>query len=473
MNNKTFFTIHHKDHSWNCIFLLIYSAIIIILGSCDSFTQTDMPSSELNTSAVFEEINTANSAMSSVFAKIRDNGMLCGKQTGMSREIGLYSDELNWYGNSTQSSANFYTNTLIPSHPTLLTWWNNAYSQIYAANAVIEGVAGSKKLQQADKDRLTGQAKFARAYIYLYLCELWGDVPYVIGTDYKFNSTVNRLPLHEIYSKIIEDLQEASALLPKEYSNPARTLPNSYAAKALLARVYLYQGDWVNADSYATMIINNTAMYPWVTELNEVFLKESTTTIWQYAPRSATRNTDDGTTFIFNSGPPLTVALTKDLVDAFESGDQRRFKWIRSIVKGTSTWYHAYKYKKLGTNATQTEFTIVLRLAEMYLIRAEARVQQEALAPAREDLNKIRNTAGLENTTATSKEEILEAILRERRAEFFTEFGHRFMDLKRLGVLDRELTDKKASWQSTDRLLPIPQRELNLNPNLEPQNTGY
>ncbi|MDL2145070.1 RagB/SusD family nutrient uptake outer membrane protein [Flavobacterium tructae] len=473
MNNKTFFIVPYKEHSLNSIFLLIYSAIVIMLGSCDSFTQTDMPAAELNTAAVFEEINTANSAMSSVFAKIRDNGMLSGKQTGMSREIGLYSDELNWYGNSTQSSANFYTNTLIPTHPTLLTWWNNAYSQIYAANAVIEGVAGSKKLHQEDKDRLIGQAKFARAFIHFYLCQLWGDVPYVTRTDYKFNSTLSRLPLPELYSKIIEDLQEASSLLPEVYSDPARTLPNSYAAKALLARVYLNLGDWANAEANTTQLISNTAIYPWEEDLNEVFLKESTTTIWQYAPRSATRNTDDGTTFIFNSGPPLAVALTNDLINAFESGDKRKLKWIRSIVKGTSTWYHAYKYKKMGTNTPQTEFTIVLRLAEMYLIRAEARARQGELNTAREDLNKIRNTAGLENTTAISQEEILQAILRERRVEFFTEFAHRFMDLKRFGALDKELTEKKASWQSTDRLLPIPQRELNLNPNLEPQNTGY
>lgn len=473
MKNKTFFKIRHEDHSWDLIFFLICSFLLSILNSCDSFTETDMPTAELNTTAVFEEINTANSAMTSIFAKIRDNGMLTGKTNGMSREMGLYSDELTWYGNSAQSSANFFTNTIIPTHSTLATWWNNAYSQIYAANAVIEGVSASKKLKQEDKDRLIGEAKFVRAFIHFNLSELWGNVPYVTGTEYKFNSTIHKLPLQEVYSKIIEDLKEASVLLPQEYTDPTRTLPNSYAVKALLARVYLNQGDWTNAAANSTAIINNTMTYQWITELNDVFLKESTTTIWQYGPRTATRNTDDGTTFIFNSGPPLAVALTNDLVNAFESGDQRKQKWIRSRSKGTNIWYHAYKYKKTGSSTPQTEFTIVLRLAEMYLIRAEARARQGELDGAKEDLNRIRNTAGLANTTAITQEEILEAILRERRVELFTEFGHRFMDLKRFGVLDKELTDKKASWQSTDRLLPLPQRELNLNPNLEPQNNGY
>ncbi|GAA6765739.1 hypothetical protein AAFH68_16770 [Flavobacterium sp. CGRL1] len=115
----------------------------------------------------------------------------------------------------------------------------------------------------------------------------------------------------------------------------------------------------------------------------------------------------------------------------------------------------------------------MIRLAEMYLIRAEARARQGELSNSKEDLDKIRNTAGLSNTTAAAQEEILDAILRERRVEFFSEFGHRFLDLKRFGALDKALSSKKASWQTTDRLLPLPQRELNLNPNLEPQNTGY
>lgn len=472
MNTKPFLTSHHNQSVGLKVYTLILGILLIMCYSCDSFTQTDMPLAELNSKSVFEEVNTAEAAMNNVFAQIRDNGMLTGKVSSLSREIGLYTDELTWYGNSAQASANFYTNTLIPTHPTLASWWNSAYSQIYAANAVIEGV-GLSKLKQADKDRLIGEALFARAFLHFYLSQLFGDVPYVTATDYKFNSAVHRLTLPEVYVKIIEDLEKAAALLPQNYIDPARTIPNSYAAKALLARVYLSQGNWPLAAENASAVLNNTQTYQWVTELSDVFLKESTTTIWQYAPRSATRNTDDGSTFIFNSAPPLAVALTSDLINAFEAGDQRKQKWIRSRTRGTSIWYHAYKYKKTGSTTPQTEFTIVLRLSEMYLIRAEARARQGELSNSKDDLNKIRNTAGLSGTAAVTQEQILQAILRERRVELFTEFAHRFLDLKRFGVLDQVLSSKKASWQSTDRLLPIPQRELNLNPNLEPQNSGY
>lgn len=447
--------------------------IVLWFNSCNEFTEIDTPVSELNTAAVFEEKNTSYSAMANVFAQMRDNGMLTGKTTGMQKEMGLYADELTWYGNSAQSSANFFNNTLIPTHPTLSTWWNNSYSQIYATNAVIEGVAASTKLLEADKALLTGEAKFARAFLHFYVLQLWDNVPYITGTDYTYNSTVKRLPTAEVYAKIIEDLESAITLLPEAYINPTRVRPNSYAAQALLARVYLYAGMWPEAANSASAVLNNTAIYTWVTDLNTVFLKGSTTTIWQYASRTPTRNTDEGTTFIFNSGPPNSVALTSSLVNAFEAGDQRKTKWIRSISKSNSTWYHAYKYKKTGSNTPQVEFSIVLRLAEMYLIRAEARARQGELANAKDDLNVIRNTAGLGNTTAATQDEILNAILHERQVELFSEFGHRFFDLRRFTALDQTLSGVKADWNNTDKLLPLPQIELNLNPNIGPQNPGY
>jgi hypothetical protein len=447
--------------------------IAILVDGCDAFTESDVPVSELNTAAVFEEKNTAYSAMANVFAQMRDNGMLTGKTTGMQKEIGLYSDELIWYGNSTQGSANFFYNTLSPTHLSLATWWNNSYSQIYAANAVIEGVAGSKNLLQADKDELTGEAKFARAFVHFYVLQLWGDVPYITGTDYTYNSTVKRLPIAAVYARIIEDLESAITLLPKEYVNSTRVIPNSYAAQALLARVYLYAGMWAEAANTASVVLNKADTYVWVSDLNSVFLKGSTATIWQYAPRSATRNTDEGTTYIFNAGPPNSVALTNSLINSFEAGDQRKSKWIRLITKGSSNWYHAYKYKKTGSNTPQVEFSIVLRLAEMYLIRSEARARQGELSNAKDDLNVIRNTAGLGNTTAVTQDEILDAILHERQVELFSEFGHRFFDLRRFDALDKTLSGVKADWNNTDNLLPLPQTELNLNPNIGPQNPGY
>lgn len=447
--------------------------IIFGLAGCDHFSETDMPVSELSASEVFEDKNTANAAMTNIYAQIRDNGLLTGKINGVSREMGLYTDELYWYGSSSLPSTHFYNNTLLPSMSGIWSWWNTSYSQIYAANAVIEGIKASKKLMKTDKDQLTGEALFIRGLIHFYLLQLWGNIPYVTTTEYQKNTNVIRMPSDEVYAHIIEDLKNAETFLSEDYNTAGRVRPNAFAVKALLARVYLYNRIWGEAANNASAVLNNTEMYVWQNNIDNVFLKGSTETIWQFMPRTATRNTDEGATFIFSSGPPPLVALSNDLINAFESGDLRKSKWTRAISNGTGIWYHAYKYKRASTSSPSQEYSILMRLAEQYLIRAEARAQQKDLTGAKEDLNKIRNRAGLDDTNALTQTDILAAILRERRIEFFTEYGHRFFDLKRAGQLDASLSGLKPNWNSTDRFLPIPEMELNLNPNIAPQNPGY
>jgi hypothetical protein len=161
------------------------------------------------------------------------------------------------------------------------------------------------------------------------------------------------------------------------------------------------------------------------------------------------------------------------LVQSFTADDLRLSNWAKSVTDGTSVWYHAFKYKQQDYTPVSVEYSIIFRLAEQYLIRAEARANQGDLIGAKEDLDKIRNRAGLKNTTAASKEEILQAILLERKLELFTEHGHRFFDLKRFGKLDSELSPVKTGWKTTAKLFPLPQSELSANPNLQPQNPGY
>ncbi|WP_084404243.1 RagB/SusD family nutrient uptake outer membrane protein [Flavobacterium tegetincola] len=190
-------------------------------------------------------------------------------------------------------------------------------------------------------------------------------------------------------------------------------------------------------------------------------------------PRTDGQNTQEGETFIFTSGPPPTVALSDQLLNDFEIGDQRKIQWVKTIIDGSDSWSHVNKYRQKSNTSGAMEYSVVFRLAEQYLIRGEARAQQGDLIGAKEDLNKIRNTAGLANTTALSKSDILTALLQERKVELFTEMGHRFFDLKRTNQLDAALTVVKPGWNTTDRLFPLPESEISLNPNLNPQNNGY
>lgn len=446
---------------------------ILLLVRCDNYVAVDLPPSQLTSTAVFENKTTANAAMTSIYSKIRDSGILSGSTTGLSNELGNYADELVFYGNISNATQNFYNNTILASNTTISVWWSNSYNEIYAANAVIEGVAKSTSLKTADKNQLTGEALFVRGLIHFYLLNLYGDIPYITTTDYRQNSVVGRMATSVVYARIIDDLSQSITLLPVDYISVERVRPNKAVAQALLARVYLYTGAWAEAANAASAVLNNTTLYAWENNLDNIFLKESTTTLWQLMPAYDGENTMDGATFIFTSGPPKLVALSNTLVAAFEPGDQRRNHWVSAVTKGTSTWYHANKYKERSMTVSSLEYSILFRLAEQYLIRAEARAQQGDLIGAKEDLNKIRNTAGLGDTPAISQEQILDAIQRERRVELFTELGHRFFDLKRTNRLDPVLFPIKAGWDTTDKLFPIPESELLVNPNLAPQNAGY
>lgn len=445
-------------------------AMLLLLISCDNFVDVDLPVSQLTSGAVFEDTTTANAAMAGLLAKLRNSGVLAGNSIGMSSFLGLYTDEFDYYQQN--SVNNFYNNSLVAGDSQISDIWNKSYNQIYLANSIIEGLKNSTNITPADKNQLLGEAIFIRALLHFTLTNLYGDIPYIISTDYLQNSKVSKITTDRIYEYCVNDLNEAIGLLPENYVSNERIRPNQGTAKALLARVYLYMPLYPEASNTASAVINSP-LYKNENDLDKIFLKGSTTTIWQFMPSLAGKNTDEGELYIFTSGPPPIVALKPDFITAFEQGDKRKTKWTTEVNNGTDTWYYASKYKERSSTATSVEYSVIFRLAEQYLIRAEARLYQGDLIGAKEDLNKIRNTAGLGNTVAVSPEDIIADILKQRRFELFTEFGQRFFDLKRTGKLDETLTASKPGWKTTDRLWPLPALELSANPNLKPQNQGY
>lgn len=456
---------HHKTR--------LLAGLAVFFSACSNFTDIDLPSSQLTTDAVFESKATANAAMVDIYSKIRERGLLTGYTTGLTRQLGLYTDELQYYGISGTPQANFYQNALLGSGSEISELWNSSYSQIYAANSVLEGVKASVSLSSTDRQQLTGEALFVRALLHFYLVNCFGPIPYVTGTDYKKNSVVQRSSENTVFSLIKNDLEQSVNLLPLNYVASDRIRPNKGAALALMARLCLYMERWDESSNYASAVLNQTELYSWPVALDLVFLKDSHSTIWQLMPAAAGRNTYEGNTSIFTQGPPSSVAISPQLLNAFTNNDQRKSQWLKAVTNGTSAWYHPYKYKRQSTTATSMEYSVVLRISEQYLIRAEARAHSGDLIGAKEDLNKIRNQAGLPNTQAVSSEEIIDAIISERRLELFTEHGHRFFDLKRTGRLNTELSVVKPQWKNTNRLFPLPETELLLNSNLKPQNEGY
>lgn len=452
--------------------LLMMFTLVISLNSCDDFVNVDAPNSQLTTQAVFEDALTATVALTDIYAKMRENGFVSGRPNGFTCLAGTYADDLVSYEIGNSTSESFFNNSLLSTNPSINTLWRNTYSQIYAANAVIEGVNNSSSLSESVKNQIRGEALFLRAFLHFHLMSVFGDIPYIKTTDYIANSKVTRMSSELVFHEIISDLEFALNGVNMSYIDASRTRPNKTAIQAFLARVYLYYGDYAEASNMASAVLNATSLYQLEPNLDTEFLKQSRATIWQLSPGAAGANTYEGNSFIFFTGPPTKFSLTQNLVAQFETNDLRRSHWVKSISNGSQVWYHAYKYKKDIATSTSVENSIVLRLAEQYLIRAEARAKQGDLIGAKEDLNVIRLRAGLSNTTAVTIEQVLSAILQERRLELFTELGHRFLDLKRLNLLDSVL-GAKSGWSTNDRLWPLPKAEMDANPFLVPQNTGY
>lgn len=208
-------------------------------------------------------------------------------------------------------------------------------------------------------------------------------------------------------------------------------------------------------------------------DLNKTFLKDSKSAILQWMPADIGINTLEGQYFIFTALPPANVALSNTLLNSFEPNDQRKQKWIKTLSNSQGSYSHPFKYKLNNKTTASQEYSVVLRVEEAYLILAESNNELGNTAEALGHLNIIRSKSGLGILNSTSQSTIRAAIFEERRHEFFTEFGHRFFDLKRSGQLNSKLSSLKPNWKSYMEVLPLPERELLANPKLKPQNNGY
>jgi len=469
--------------------LSVVSAMSLMVTGCKKFVQVPTPITSLNSANVYNSDATAAAVLTGIYTNISSTGVTSGLGA-TSVYCGLSADEYTLYDPASEPAyVPFYVNALTNVNTAGGNFWV-LYQTLYVANSAIEGLTGNNNLTPAVDQQLLGEAKFVRAFCYFYLVNLYGDVPLVIGTDYKSNELLSRTPKAQVYEQIVADLKSAQTLLSDQYLdgtllNPTseRVRPTKWAAAALLARTYLYTGDWADAQNEASLVISNTAVYSLIS-LNNVFLKNSSEAIWQLQPVNSRQNTPDGLFFILPaSGPSVSrpVHLSNSLIGSFELNDQRLSSWVNSVkttVGGiATTYYYPYKYKVNTPGAPVTEYEMVLRLGEQYLIRAEAEANNSDTNDAVNDLNVIRKRAGLANYAgATDKSSLLTAILHERQVELFSEWGHRWLDLKRTSVVDVVMPiatpQKGGTWQSSKQLYPLPKADLQDDPNLV-QNPGY
>jgi starch-binding outer membrane protein, SusD/RagB family len=255
-----------------------------LLSSCTSFTEVAAPQTQITSSAVFEEKSSANAALSDIYSRIREEGVVTGTNTGGTVLLANYSDDLLFYGTNVNIEQ-FAKHSLLPSNTYINTLWRNTYSPIYATNAFLDGMRASVNITGEDRDRFMGEALFIRAFLHFYLVNMFGEIPYIKTTDYAFNSTVSKTTVAEVYHQILDDLTQARALIPDTYPTAEPVRPNKAVVTALLARVYLYTQDWQNAADNASTVINNTK-YSWQNDPSAEFLKTNPAILWALHPDS-------------------------------------------------------------------------------------------------------------------------------------------------------------------------------------------
>jgi tetratricopeptide (TPR) repeat protein len=368
------------------------------------------------------------------------------------------------FGGTFVAPGEFYDKSILTTNLFAEEIWTDSYYTINVANNVLGAI---DKVETAKKGRVEGEALFIRASLYFELVRLFAKayndgtpasnpgVPLVLTATRNVDdaSFVRRNTVAEVYTQILADLTKAESLLPATNGLYA----SKGAAAAMLSRVYLQQGNYASARDAANRVITSNRY-----ALNQ-FYEQSFNNINTNTPEnifSTQVTSQDGTNSlqIFYSLAPGgrgdIEILTKHL-QQYEAADERQVMFYQS---GGQIFN--------GKNDEQFANVPIIRLAEMYLTRAEAnlRLGTSVGATPLEDVNRVRARVALAPLTATTL--TVNAILRERKLELMFE-GHLLHDLKRTGR-----TIGSIPFNANRLVLPIPQREIDANKSLV-QNAGY
>lgn len=472
---------------------------VLAFSSCEDLLDTQ-PKQSLTPATAYADAKGYESLVFAAYAKLRAFGYY-GQTINIAPEI--MADNLRVIANTGRyigQEANADRSHINLWDFNTINNFRGVYSGINEANIVlseIEEIPGD----QALKDRLKGEAHFLRALFYFDLARVYGYEPgkevngwnasVVIrtepvtsfsGADLKARST-NR----EVYDLIIADLQTSIGLLPVA----AKASPNVYraskgAAEALLARVYLYDSKFAEAAAMATQAMTTSGLANdgtglltpanYVTAFSTFPNPES---LFEIEIRSVDWSTVDGVnnsmaSLTSNALPSAQFILTvaPELYAAYEANDIRKAAWTETTRSGaTGVVYRSNKW--LGAKGDFLQNLPIIRGAELYLVRAEARYRTGDAAGSRADLNALRSKRGLGPVDpGLTAENLFAQILKERRVEFVLE-GHRWFDLKRNGLpIPKSGSFQPVPYADYRILAPIPQDQLTLNSALK-DNPGY
>lgn len=457
---------------------ILFALSVLVLSSCDNTLDLG-PEDSLTPDIIFSTEALSRNAVTGMYSTLQSSNVLSGIPDTMTE---WQADNVEFVGSFPTFSEVYMYNTL-SDNVSILNIWNSTYFSINQSNMIILNVptVADPEFSDASKNDLVGQARFVRALMYFKLSQMFGkqlkqdptgnslSVPLVTEP---YQGTVNvpaRATLSEVYTLIEEDLLFAQGAI----TNTLKSRATSASATALLARLYLYQERWSEAANSATAVINTSGIS--LATDYAFYNNASTEHIFQVQNIPGDAGFAESFSKLYSPtafGGRGDAPFSANLISAFEATPADvRFALSRSGVDASNrTSLFTTKYPNGQAN---TDDPNVLRVSEMYLIRAEANFRDNSAigdTPV-SDLNRTRVRANLlPLITITS----INDILVERRKEFCFE-GLRRMDLLRnnLPLRSATMVDFDRAQPNADKVLfPIPQRELDNNPNLT-QNPGY
>ena len=466
------------------------AGLLFVAGSCGKSFVDIIPPEALPVTQFYKTESDIRSAVTGTYADLRgiyDTFWVYGE---------LPSDNTQTFSESEATYGVYDKLSWLPSSGEVANAWNNGYRAISHANVVLDKIGGVT-MAEATKSQYTAELKFIRALMYFNLVRQFGDVPIVLKevTSEAEAYSYARSPAAEVYAQIEKDLLDAEKVLVPKYTGANIGRVTSGAAKSLLGKVYLQQGKWAEAEAKLAEVIaaGTYRILPAVTDVFGVGKDNNDEIV--FAVQYINGGFGEGNTYAYTFAPqsaPITKVSansynigTRDLYDAFEPGDTRRDLYGGVYTNGAAFYYWAKKFVDptiVLKNEGQNDWP-VLRYADVLLMYAEALNNNGKTATALLQLTDIRKRGGLAPLTGLSQVDTQLAIERERRVELCFE-GHRWYDLIRWKKEVATMAAFREKYKTADptianisvnefkKLLPVPSREVSLNPNLA-QNPGY
>lgn len=440
----------------------------VLMASCKKFLDVQPRESTSDDITIVDE-NSAKTAVRGLYNQLESNGYY-----GYTfQTLGFFSgDNIEYVGSQTVNRQ--LTNHDVKADLSALSSsWSAIYNTINRANNIIAKLPElplTGSFTETVKNGLLGEAYFVRALSYFDLARTWGGVQLILTPTASAadKPKMKRSSLADTYAQARKDLETAEPLLG---NNVNRIRATRKTVWALRARLHLYLKQWQEAETYATKVIEDNANYTLLYPYRAFFAGNASNTQESVLELYYNINTTNTQAYQWQPSSKGGVGWIKPtaqivgLLNDPQIGGNRSDLLLSAVINGVQSWYGNLYYRISGSGGTDPAYLI--RIAELYLIRAEARAQSDDLDGAIDDLNAIRSRAGLEDASAVGKEELLLAIEQENRVEFALE-NHRWYDLLRteraaavLGITD-----------PNKLLLPIPYSEILVDENLD-QNPGY